>query len=487
VATLPASPSGKVSVTTAGGTATSTASFTVTPGAIAAAAVAHPGAKVVFNASGLDAYASMDVYFDTTDVALTVTNSNGIASTTVTLPSNATPGLHYVTFDERHGTKAVQAAITINTDWLQASYSPSGDGLNPYEGALNTSTVSDLDTLWSGTDGGYDNATPLVVASGTVFAADVNGVVRAYGPGGTLTWTANPGGWLAQRTPVIFAGKLFVSNATTVFAYKTNCATKGATCTPVWTASVPVSIGGGLSQYGGMLYASGSDGYVYPIDPTTGAVGTPFFVYTASSSGITSPISFSADGSYAYASGSSMRIHLGNGGASVLTFGNNYISGVAMKGNLAFYEVSDGTLHEFGGKSWSATLSGTYCESTPAVAYGMVYAGDCNDVWGFNEASGGVYWTFAGGYVLGISVANHVVYACANYAIVALDASNGTPLWTGGYCSGAPVVANGTVFSADANVYAFTIPSLTSNAVPKRPVIAKLKPDLHLVAQFTPE
>ena len=181
-----------------------------------------------------------------------------------------------------------------------------------------------------------------------------------------------------------------------------------------------------------------------------------------------------------------MHINYGNGGIGTLTY-TSQVGAVAFKDELGFYETGDGVLHEIRGKGWTATLSGTNCVSTPAIAYGMVFAGDCSYVWGFNAANGAAYWTFNGGYVSGISVANHVVYACVDSAIVALNASNGAYLWTGGFCSGVPLVANGIVYGSDANIYAFTIPSLSPNAVHRAPMVASLRRDTRLVAVRTPE
>ena len=484
VAILPATVSGKVVVATPAGTATSSGTFTVTPGALAAPALVHPGANITVTASGMDPYTSMDVYFDTTDVALVASNGSGIASLTLALPASATPVKHWITFDERSGHKAVQTPVTINTDWLQAAYGPGNAGYNPFEGALNSATVPNLDTLWTRVIDIYGNAQPMVESKGTVFVANTAGIVRAYGPTGALVWTASPGGFVSNRSPVIYGPNVYFSNQTNVYAYAIACGTGGATCAPLWTTAVS-SYGGGLTQYGGMLYVGGSDGNVYPINPATGALGTPFTAGGTADGGITTQVTFSDDGSYAYGVSDNLYVGYSNGSAS-LTF-SGYVSALAFRGDLGYYETSDGMLHEFRGRSWTATLSGSGCVSTPAAAYGMVFAGDCNYVWGFNAANGAAYWDFAGGYVSGISVADHVVYACASNAIVALDAGSGTYLWTGGSCSSAPLVANGTVYSTDANIYAFTIPSLSPNVVRRAPPAGSLHRDAGLVAVVTPE
>ncbi len=482
--TSPAAASGHVVVVTAGGTATSSGVFTVTPGAIASPATTHPGGKVTLTASGMDAYTSMDVFFDTADVALVTSNGSGIASVTLNVPSSATPGKHWFTFDERSDHKAVQAAVTINTDWLQADYAFNGAGYNPYEGALDSTTVPELNTLWVKPNGIYANREPLVERNGTVFVSDTSGNVHAYSATGAVIWTASFGGFASDRNPVADATNVYFSNETNVYAYAINCGTKGAVCQPRWSAAI-ASYDEGLTEFNGTLYIGATDGNIYPIDPATGAIGTPFYAANTSDGAISTPIAFNTDGAYAYGAGDVL--HFSFPGVSSGTYGYSYPVGpIIFQNNLAFYETADGILHELRGKGWTATLSGSYCASAPAAAYGMVFAGDCSYVWGFNAANGSAYWTYSGGYVSGISVANHIVYACASNTIVALDASYGTYLWGGGSCSGAPVVANSTVYDTYAGVYAFTLPSLSPSIARPAPVVASLRRDMSLVAVRTP-
>ena len=487
-ATLPATATGPIRVTTAGGTAVTTANFNVTPGALVSLSRVHPGGAFTTTASGMDPYTAIDVYFDTGDAALAVSNASGIATVAITAPATASPGTHWITFDERSTHKAAQTALTIGTDWVQAAFSPTNSGYNPFEGTLSPATAPTLDSLWAAPDGGYGNATPLVEFGGTLFAGDVLGVVRAYTAAtGALLWTANPGGWLAQRNPVVYAGNVYFSNATNIFAYSATCGTGGATCKPVWTQTFAAGPYGGLSLFGTSLYIGGADGNIYPVNPATGALGTPFHVYDNTSGAITSAVSFSPDGSYGYvANGSTLEYAFANGSLNKTSNGNG-VSPLAYIGNAGFYETGDGMLHEAGGQMWSAALSGTSCYPQPAVASGEVFAGDCSNVSAFSAGTGTTLWIAnVGGPVSGITVANNVVYACANYAIIALGAAYGQQLWAGGYCSGAPVVANGSVYSNSGLIYAFTIPALAGNVPRQAPPLSRLKPDFSLAAQRTP-
>ena len=80
VAKLPATGSGKVVVATPEGSSSSghpswsRPVHTVTPGSN------HPVGTITATASGMDAYRSIDVYFDTAELALASSNSAGVAT-----------------------------------------------------------------------------------------------------------------------------------------------------------------------------------------------------------------------------------------------------------------------------------------------------------------------------------------------------------------------------------------------------------------------
>src|SRR4051812_35316463 len=58
----------------------------------------HPGAKVAVTGSKFGANEAVDIYFDSTDEILAVTDANGrLAKHTFTVPSDASPGEHWVT------------------------------------------------------------------------------------------------------------------------------------------------------------------------------------------------------------------------------------------------------------------------------------------------------------------------------------------------------------------------------------------------------
>lgn len=69
-ATVPASASaGTIKVTTAAGTGSSTAKFTVDPGIILSATSGHPDGTVTVSGAGFKPFEAVDLYFDTSDLA----------------------------------------------------------------------------------------------------------------------------------------------------------------------------------------------------------------------------------------------------------------------------------------------------------------------------------------------------------------------------------------------------------------------------------
>jgi outer membrane protein assembly factor BamB len=111
---------------------------------------------------------------------------------------------------------------------------------------------------------------------------------------------------------------------------------------------------------------------------------------------------------------------------------------------------------------WSHT-TGSYVESSPAVADGVVFVGsDDWKVYALNASTGALVWNYTtGGYVYSSpAVAGGVVYVGSlDDRVYALNASTGALIWnykTGSSVASSPAVAGGTVYvgSTDGKVYA---------------------------------
>ena len=137
----------------------SAAETTITaPAVIIMPTVGPPTTTVLVSGGGFDPYSAVDIYFDTTDLALATTNGAGVfglvagssqSGISLQVPASAVPGTHWITAVERYGSKAAQKSFVVQTDWAQYRFSPNHKGVNPYENVLSPATVGNLDLHWS--------------------------------------------------------------------------------------------------------------------------------------------------------------------------------------------------------------------------------------------------------------------------------------------------------------------------------------------------
>ena len=486
-ATAPATGTGPIAITTAGGTATSTTPFTVTPGVTLAPKTGHPSTAVTVTGAGFGAYTSVDVYFDTADTALAVSNGLGVVSIQIRVPPSGQPGMHWITLDERANHYAAQQAFTVNTNWLLPGFAAAETGANAFENTLNTSNVAELDTAWTQPSGEVGNPSPFVEVNGNVFVADINGGIHAYSSAGKLLWTAAVPSSAQVQAPASNATLVFFSNGSAVYAFKTACRTDGGVCTPTWSTDIGTTVTAGLTVFQNELYVPGADGSVHPLNPATGVLGTPFNNGTPVFGAVITPVTFAADGTFYYGTGNA--VISGTPGNSNFTsfggIGTLTVSPIAVSAGRAFFTTSDGYLRTLG--SLSQPTSGTGCIPAPVAANNLIYAGGCTSIGAFESGSGTLAWsvTTTLGDVRGLAVANGVLYACEAYGLVAYDAARGTLLWSGAGCTSAPVVANGVVFGASGSISAYSLPGFSPTEVAARPELTELKPDYRLAAQRT--
>jgi hypothetical protein len=444
-----------------------------------------PTSTITVSGSGFDPTASVDVFFDTTDIALLATNASGaIPATTVTVPADAQVANHWITVDERRTHAAAQVSYVVTAHWPMAGYGPSGRGYNPLENTINTGNIHDLTRAWSRPAGAFANASPLVSTYNKVFVGDATGHLRAYSRTGTLYWTAFPGTDLEYVTPAADGARVYVSGSNgTVYAYGTSCRSDGGVCTPLWTTSAGTSVNASLTLRNGILFVPSSDGTIHQLNPATGASAGPgLYGFDSTSGAITTPIAFDADGTFYYAAGTHVEMRNSYGGTSA-TYAAGAVSPLAVGSSTAYYTTSDGNAHELGGTGWSAPTSPGGCAPAPALAQGLVYVGGCTTLQALDDDSGAVQWSVGtSASVVGLTVANGVLYACVGAHISAYAASYGGKLWSGGWCTGPPVVVGGQVFATYANLSAYNLTAVVSTARrhAHRPDPRRLRPDRHL-------
>jgi outer membrane protein assembly factor BamB len=161
----------------------------------------YSGSQTTTVGNGWDPNATLDIYFDSTDVGLVDTDNNGTfglalkAQTirqnglTIQIPNDAVPGQHWITAVERITQLQAQVAFTVwGIDWPQFHYGPDRTGFNPYENVLSPDTVGNLTIRWKYQIPGYVS-TGATVANGAVYSSAKYGDLSALDAAtGALLW-----------------------------------------------------------------------------------------------------------------------------------------------------------------------------------------------------------------------------------------------------------------------------------------------------------
>jgi hypothetical protein len=442
-----------------------------------------PSTSVTASGHGFDASTLIDVYFDTTEVQLATSDSTGAVTAAFPIPTDAQPGIHWVTLSERRNYSAAQASFNVYVNWLQSGFGQRKRSYNPYENTINYNNVAQLAPLWSAGLDGFANSKPPIVYVNNVYVRDTSQVVRAFSPAGKLLWKATTpySSFPDALTPAAADGKVIFSDFNgNVIAYPYLCHTNGATCTPSWTKNIGSAVGGGLTLRGDTLYAPAADGNVHLLNPKTGTPGTSILV--SSTDALTTWIAFAANGGGFVGHGTHMAETLNNVGSSSDVNYSGTLSFPAVGAHTAYVTETDNFLREvqFG---WADAVggSGCYLQTPPVVVGGTVYAAGCNSVGAYDAATGSAFWTTSTlGPSAGLAYANGILYGCVNSRLIAYAASYGGNLWSGGYCSTAPVIANGILYATYADLTAYTVNGSQASVKPQRPDPRKLRPQLGL-------
>jgi outer membrane protein assembly factor BamB len=235
-------------------------------------------------------------------------------------------------------------------------------------------------------------------------------------------------------------------------------------------SSLNVTYGGSVSSspavIGGVVYVGASDGNLYALNASTGAL---IWNYTTGFWINSSPAV--ADGKV-YIGSWDKNLYAFNASTGMLLW--NYTTGGAIESSpavdngIVFTGSDDGHVYALNGSTgvflWNYA-TGAAVESSPAVSEGRVYVGTWawdDKVYALNASTGALLWYYTTGFWINSSpaVADGRVYiGSMDYDIYALNASTGMVLWnyaTGFWINSSPAVADGTVYigSVDGNVYA---------------------------------
>jgi outer membrane protein assembly factor BamB len=446
-----------------------------------------PTSKILVSGSGFESNVGVDIFFDTKDKALVVTNEKGeFEEAGIYAPRSARPGEHWVTALERNNDKGAQTPFLVQTSWNEFHFDADGTRLNPYENVLNVDNVRSLGLKWRYPTGGYVASSP-VAADGVVYIGSWDGKLYALNSKtGVKMWSFYTGDFL-DTSPALANGVVYVDSPD-AHLYALNAHTGallwsvqgGDTSPAVANGVVYFGSGAGISAVkadrGKLLWKYAVPGYVYS-SPTV------------------------ANGVVYIGSGSDWNVDALNAstGAKLWSFttGNVVVSSPAVANGIAYIGSQDTHLYALnastGAMLWSFA-TGAQVSSSPAVANGVVYVGSQdNSVYALNANTGALLWKYTtGGPVQNSSpaVANGVVYVGSNDGnVYGLNAMSGSLLWS--YTTGwdvldsSPVVANGVVYvgSWDNNVYAFGLlgaDPVKEDAGSKPPDLRMLRPDFSL-------
>jgi outer membrane protein assembly factor BamB len=449
-----------------------------------------PTSKILVSGRGFQPNVGVDIYFDTKDETLVVTNGKGeFDKAEIHAPRSARPGKHWVTALERNNDKGAQEPFLVQTNWSQFHFDADGTRLNPYENVLNVGTVGSIDLKWSHREGRIDSAAAIV--EGVIyFGSDDWNVYALNASTGAKLWSY-PTDQPVESSPTIVDGVVYIGSADgKVYALNASTGAK------LWSYLTGNAVFSYPTVANGVVYVGSDDYNLYALNAKSGSKLWSYStgLYVRSSPTATNGVVYVGswdDSVYALNAKTGAKLWSYPTGSFVES--PIVRDGVVYIGSDKVYALNAST----GALLWSYD-TGSGLGSSPAVANGMVYIGAAypnNNVYAVNANTGALEWRYntGGSVVSSPAVANGVVYVGSNDGnIYALDATRGTELWrypTDGGVYSSPSVANGVVYVSTygntyGTIYAFGLAhgdrAKQEKAI-KRPDSKTLRPDFALV------
>ena len=446
----------------------------------------HPSIATTVSGSGFGNSEAVDLYLDTTDEELLVTSPTGTLKGSLTIPSSAQPGTHYITAIGRRSGDAAQYAFYVTTPWVEHGYGAAGLKWNPYENTINTGNVGTLGTQWDVTSNSLGN-TPAVT-SGRVIVNTTAGVQAYAATTGAVVWSS-------ETSQAFYASPAVVGNVVYIGGSSPNfyalSATTGAQLwdTPIGGATISSAV-----VANGVVYFGCNDNKVYALQASTGTI-----LWTYATGGVVEP-SPAVVGGVVYIGSADDKLYALNAATGSLIWsyatGGAVESSPAVSNGVVYFGSDDAKVYAIRAKGpdtgsllWSYTTGGAVFED-PAVANGTVLVGSLDkNMYALNARTGALQWDFATQGIVGTAaVANGVVYYSArDGSFYAANAVNGAVLASGQFGNtylGGPVVSDGVVYVSQnfGDTFALTLDGGSGSArVPTPPPVpAALHPDLKL-------
>ncbi len=475
-------------VLSAGLAAATTPSVTLTPNIDPPSPSIGPPVVFQVSGSGFPDSVAVNIYFDTTNVALTVSSSTGTFSgVNVSVPNSATPGTHWVTAIAEGTTgTAAQASFTVQTNYTQFHYSPLHRGRNPYENVLNSTNVGFIDQDWVYTTGGAITSSPAVSGGYVYFGSADDYLYAINAATGALLWKYKTGAGIIDSSPAVVNGTVYVGS-TDDYLYAIN-ATTGVL---VWKFKTGAAVYSSPAVVNGQAYIGSTDDSVYAVNTSTGA---QTWKYTTTGQVQSSP---AVSNGLVYVGSNDDYLYAINATTGALSWkyktGNAVFSSPTVSDGIVYVGSNDDNVYGLqaatGAFLWQfAGSSGAQFQSSPAVFNGVVYIGSSvGYFYALTARNGTQIWDLASSVSVTTSsptIANGIEYVAIGSKVYATEQIvTAVILWTGTFgnsVTAAPTVANGQVFMAsqDFSLYAYDLNG-TSQAVkaPERPDPETLRPD----------
>src|ERR1700674_1365913 len=368
-----------------------------------------PTSKILVSGGGFKPNVGVDIFFDTKDKALVVTNGEGeFRNAGIYAPRRARPGEHWVTALERNNDKGAQEPFVVQTNWSQLGFDADGTRLNAYENVLNPKAAGSLDLNWSYTTGSGVFSSPAVVNGVVYFGSGDSNVYALNAHTGARIWNYTTG-LVAGTSPAVADGVVYIGSwDNNLYALNAHTGAK------VWTQSIS-DVLSSPAVANGAVYVGSEDGNIYALNARTGAKLWSY--QTGSCCGVSSP---AVANGVVYIGSADRNIYALNArtGAKLWSYstGDPIFSSTAVANGLVYFGVGssiDALSAQTCNLLWSYETGGCCEESSPAVANGVVYVGSADgNLYALNARTGARLWNYPTGTTVGSSpaVANGVVY-----------------------------------------------------------------------------
>jgi len=230
---------------------------------------ARPGTTISVSGSDFSPTEAVDLYFDTTDISLAVTDDSGSFSTSLTIPMKASYAIHWITAVGRQSGLAAQVTFqVIRAGWPEFRHDAGHSGYLYNEVVLSRATVGGLGLDWSYTTGDAIEASPAV-ADGVAYVSSDDGNLYAFNAStGALLWSEPRGGFggdFYPSSPAVAEGVVYVgSGDANLYALSASSGTV------LWSFPTGGTLYSSPVVSGGVVYTAPQGGSLYALDAGSG-------------------------------------------------------------------------------------------------------------------------------------------------------------------------------------------------------------------------